>query len=305
MSASPPGERQPLPAELSVDDLRELAGVDTATVERLVGAGVLVRRDAERPFVAGDVYRIRLVLACEAAGMAAEAIGTAIDAGRLSLGFMDLPHYRWAGLSSMTYRDVAEQMELSIEVVLDVAQSMGSIGRTPNDRVRQDELDVFPLIRFAGTVLDADALMRTARVYGQALERITDAEGALWEQYILGGLLRQGMSLRDAADVANAFGAEAAPMQERMLLTAYRRQQERKWNEYTIEDIESVLDEMGLYRRTERPNAFAFLDLAGYTALTEQRGDAESARIAADLGRMVDAVATEWRGRPISGSAMG
>jgi hypothetical protein len=30
---------------------------------------------------------------------------------------------------------------------------------------------------------------------------------------------------------------------------------------------------MGLYERPERPTAFAFLDLTGYTRLTEERGD--------------------------------
>jgi adenylate cyclase len=299
MDPSFPAAHDPIPADLTLAELEDLTGVDADEIDRLVGAGVLTRGDGDRPFVAGDVYRIRLVLACEAAGMPADAIGKAIETGRLSLGFMDLPHYRWAGLGTMTYREIAEEMELPVEIVLAIAQSLGSIGRSPEDRAREDEREIFPLIRFASALLGPDALLRTARVYAQALERITDAEGALWDTYVLGAFLRQGMSFRDAVDLANQWGAEASAMQERLIITAYRRQQERKWNEYTVEGIESVLDEMGVYQRPERPNAFAFVDLAGFTRLTEERGDAESARIATELATMVDSVSVSWRGRPI------
>jgi adenylate cyclase len=288
-----------LPVRVSLAELSALAGVDEGTVRRLVDAGILAPRDDDPPFVGGDVYRIRLILSCEAAGMQAPSIGKAIAAGAFSLGFLDLPHHRWAGLSATTYADLAAELELPIDTVLQVAQSLGSFGRSPDDRVRQDELEVFPFIRLAATMLDREAVVRTARVYAQALARIADAENALFETHILGAFLSQGRTFGEAVDMANAFGAEATPMQERLLITAYRRQQERQWTEFTVESIESVLDEMGLYERPERPNAFAFLDLAGYTRLTEERGDAESARIASELGRMVDSVSVGWRGRPI------
>ena len=290
---------EPIPPRLSVARLRELADVDELTLERLVGAGVLERRDGDEPFVAGDVYRIRLVLACEDAGMPAEAIGKAIADGRLSLGFMDLPHYRWTGFSSLTYRQVAEEFGLPLDLVLETVRSMGSIGRSADDRVREDELELVQLTRLGATMVDPDALVRTSRVYAQALQRITDAEEALFERYVLGAFLRQGLSFRQAVDAANAFGAETTALQERVLLTAYRRQQERQWTEFTVEAVESVLDEMGAIDRAERPPAFSFVDLAGYTRLTEERGDAESARVAVELASMVDAVATSARGRTV------
>jgi class 3 adenylate cyclase len=88
-------------------------------------------------------------------------------------------------------------------------------------------------------------------------------------------------------------------MQEQLLLTLYRRQQEQRWTEYTVEGIETVLEEMGLYNKPEHPAAFAFVDLAGYTALTEKQGDQAGARVAADLAHMVDAVTSPRGGEPI------
>jgi adenylate cyclase len=299
MDAIPPAAPPPIPARLTFDELQRLSGADAETIQRLIGAGTLTRGDGDQPFVAGDVYRIKLVLACEAAGMHAEAIGKAIEAGDLSLGFLDLPHYRWGGLTSTTYRQLAEEVELPVELVLEIAQAMGSIGRSADDRVRQDELETAPLMRFAATVLDHESLVRTTRVYAQAMRRITDAESGLWERFVVGGFLRMGLPYPKAIEMANAFGADATAMQERLLLTAYRRSQERQWTEVTVDGIESVLEQMGTYRRPERPNAFTFLDLAGYTALTEEHGDHASARIATELGGMVDSIAAGWRGRPI------
>jgi hypothetical protein len=37
--------------------------------------------------------------------------------------------------------------------------------------------------------------------------------------------------------------------------------------------MESAIEAMGLYERPERPTAFAFLDLTGYTRLTDDPGD--------------------------------
>ncbi len=287
------------PDRLSREALAERAGVDVAAIDRLVEHGVLFPADGDEPFTQGDVHRVRFVSACELAGMPAAAIGRAIAEGRVSLSFMDLPHYRWSTLADLTYEELAERMQLPIELVLDVAQSMGSTRRLPSDRIREDELEIFPLVRLAATVFDRDALLRTARVYADAMRRIVDAEAALFEKFVLGAFVRRGMSYREAVDAANAFGAESTPLQERMVLVAYRRQQERAWNALTVEGIEGVLDQMGLYERPARPPAFAFVDLAGFTALTEQHGDEASARLAADLGHVVDRVTTEAGGKPI------
>jgi class 3 adenylate cyclase len=52
-----------------------------------------------------------------------------------------------------------------------------------------------------------------------------------------------------------------------------------------------------LYRRPERPPAFAFVDLAGYTRMTDKRGDEAGARLAADLAGIADTVAGAHDGR--------
>ncbi len=281
---------------LTRHELAVRAGVSVDVVDRWVELKILVPSEGAKPFRAGDVYRIRLVLACERAGLRPEAVGEAIAAGKLSFSFMDLPHYRWAALSLKSYRELADETELPLDVVLDVVQSLGYARPAPDDRIREDDLEVFPLIRFASTIMEADTMLRTARVYADALRRISDAEAALFDSLVLGRFLRDGLSYREAVERANEFGSEIPPLQERFLLTAYRREQERRWTDYTVQGIETVLEDMGLHERPARPPAFAFVDLAGYTQLTEERGDEAAARLAADLSGMVDKVSRELHG---------
>jgi adenylate cyclase len=282
---------------LTRDALAERAGVDAAFVQRLEAAGVLAA-GADGAFAPGDIYRVRLLDACERAGLRVDAIAEAIRRGALSLSFMDLPHYRWAAITDRTWQEVADEMDLDVELVLDAVQAQGYVRPGPRDRVRQDEGPILGTIKLAATMLDHDAIVRTVRVYVDSLRRIVDAETAVFDAFVVGGFQRMGLTFAEAVDLANRFGADSTHLQEETIVTLYRRQQERGWTEYTVEGIERVLEELGLYERPERPPAFAFVDLAGYTALTERRGDEAGARLAADLAAMVER-ATTGRGQPV------
>jgi adenylate cyclase len=274
------------------------AGVDAAVVDRLDALGILVS-DEQGRFAPSDVYRARLVEACERAGMSAEAIARAIDEGTVSLSFLDLPHYRWAPQGSETFAELADRLDLPLELVQEVSAALGPRRPDADDRIREDDETVFGLMRLAAPMVDADALVRTGRVYVDGLRRIVEAEASLFDTYFVRTLMQVGMTHAQAVDQANVIGAEVTPFQEAMVLALYRRQQERRWTEYTVEGIEQVVEEMGLYRRPARPPAFAFVDLTGYTRLTDERGDEAGARIASEMGSLVDRVAGANEGVPV------
>src|SRR5947208_16459567 len=104
------------------DELASRANVDLERVERLLSLGIIVPSDGPAPFGPGDVYRIRLALACDRAGMHPESLATAIDEGKLSLGFMDLPHDRWTVVGTKTYADPTARLEADPEFVVDAVQ---------------------------------------------------------------------------------------------------------------------------------------------------------------------------------------
>ena len=61
-----------------------------------------------------------------------------------------------------------------------------------------------------------------------------------------------------------------------------------------------MVEDAGLVsQRREAAQAVAFVDLSGYTALTEERGDLAAVEVASRLAGVVDRVARAHRGRPI------
>jgi class 3 adenylate cyclase len=89
------------------------------------------------------------------------------------------------------------------------------------------------------------------------------------------------------------------PALERTVLL-YRRYLEHYVIESIVINTETSLEQAGLgQRRPARPPAIAFLDLTGYTTLTEERGDWAVADLAARLVELVATVAHQHGGRPV------
>jgi adenylate cyclase len=86
---------------------------------------------------------------------------------------------------------------------------------------------------------------------------------------------------------------------DRALLAARRRQQELAWIEQLVEDIEAALEETGVLGRPGRVPAMCFLDLVGYTRLTEEQGDQVAAELAERLAVLVDRSVREHDGVPV------
>jgi adenylate cyclase len=98
---------------------------------------------------------------------------------------------------------------------------------------------------------------------------------------------------------ASEVAAQFVPLVDRALMAIYRRQQELIWTEHQVENIEAALEEAGAIPRPDRVPAMCFLDLAGYTRLTEERGDAAAAALAESLAVLVDRSARAHGGVPV------
>ena len=82
-------------------------------------------------------------------------------------------------------------------------------------------------------------------------------------------------------------------------MAAYRRQQELAWTEQLVEEIEDALEQAGGFGRPGRVPAMCFLDLVGYTRLTEERGDQVAAELAESLAVLVGRSSREHGGVPV------
>jgi adenylate cyclase len=287
---------------LSAAELADLAGVTEAEVERLVDLGILVARDGAGPFLESDVPKVRLAVACGQAGLPMEGIVSAIRAGRLSFAFLEgTPFRRWAVRSGRTYRQVSQDSGIPLDALGAALEAMGFARVGPDEPMREDELDVVPLLAhgLSSGVFDLAWLTRLGRAHVEGLRLIATAWGDAYQARFEGPVLAAGGNQGAAMEVAARLSIDFLPLGDPALLAMYHRQEELLWTEGLVERIEHELEEAGTLGRPGRVPAMLFLDLVGYTRLTEERGDAAAAALAESLAVLVDRSAREHGGVPV------
>jgi adenylate cyclase len=286
---------------LTAADLAELAGVTEAEIGRLVDLGVLDARDGAAPFLAIDLGKVRLAVACERAGLPMDGIAAAIRAGRLSFAFLeDAPYRRWALPTASTYRQVSEEAGIPLDRLRATLESMGFAWTSPDEPIRGDELEVIPLVRLAYSsgIFDQAWIARVGRAYAEGLRLAATVENESYRARFEGPVLASGLGQRRAMELASELAGQFLPLVDRALMGIYRRQQELVWTEHQVLNIEAALEEAGAIARPERVPAMCFVDLVGYTRLTEEQGDQAAAELAATLAVLVERLARAHRGTP-------
>ena len=181
-----------------------------------------------------------------------------------------------------------------------VREAVGFAEPHPEDTLHHNELKVVPLLQlqlskgFRPVVIE-----RWLRVYGDSLRRIAEAEAAWWNSEVEMALVASGMTEGEMLQAQADLGSQMTPLMEQVLLAIYHGQQEHTWSQVFVEHVEGALEAAGLYRRLDRPPAMCFLDLTGYTRLTEERGDEAAAELAAQLAGLVRRSALEHGGTPV------
>jgi adenylate cyclase len=252
-------------------------------------------------FSPGDVRRARWVRSLERAGVPIDGIAEAIRQGTLSLSFLDLAVYeRFALLSDTTFRELSERTHVPLELLKVVRAAIGFAEPRPEDRVRQDELAVVQAIEFELSKGFRPVVIESwLRVCEDSLRRITETEADWYGTEVIRPLLESGMTEAEMLEAQAELGSRISPLTEQATLAIYHGQQEHAWSKALVEYVESALDKTGLLERLHRPPAVVFLDLTGYTRLTEERGDQAAADLAARLAGRVRRTAQEHGGQPV------
>ncbi|HJU00090.1 MAG TPA: hypothetical protein VJ966_02665, partial [Actinomycetes bacterium] len=282
--------------------LASLAGVSEAEVARLTDLGILVPRDGPAPFRVGDLPKIRLALACERAGLPMDGIAAAIRAGRLSFAFLeDVPYHRFGVPSDRTYRQVSQDTGISLEVLRESMEAMGFAWTSPDDPLRDDELAAVPLVdrAISSGILDRTWMTRVGRAYAEGLRLAARVENEAYQARFEEPVLAAGLGQRAAMEQASALAAQFTAEIDRALMAIYRRQQELVWIQHQVLNIEAALEAEGALARPGRVPAMCFLDLAGYTRLTEERGDQAAAELAGSVAALVERMARAHGGTAV------
>ncbi|MGH2554463.1 MAG: adenylate/guanylate cyclase domain-containing protein [Actinomycetota bacterium] len=287
-------------SEYSREEVARRAGVDPDYVDRLVELGIL-RPSPGDAFSAGDARRARWVRSFEGAGVPLDGMAAAVRDGALSFSYLDASAFdRFAGVSSTTFRELSEKTGIPLDLLKVVRDAVGFAEPKPEDHVREEELSVVPVIELQlSTGFRPVVIERWLRVYADSLRRIAETEADWWHTEVELPLLQGGMTEGKMLEAQADLGSQMAPLFEQALFAIYHGQQEHAWTKNAVEVVEAALERAGLYSRLHRPPAVCFLDITGYTRLTEERGDEAAADLAARLGTLVRRPSQEHGGQPV------
>ena len=274
------------------------AGISVDELSRMVELGIL-RPDAEGRLTPGDTRRGALVSSLATAGIPLLGLGAAMQSGLVSLDFLDEPAYeRFSALSGVTFAQLAERTGVPVELLMLIREATGSSPPLPDDRVRDGELPYGAFIEFqVAAGFNTIAIRQLLRVAGDSLRRMAEMEAAWWNSEVMAPAMAAGKRPDDT--LAADFVTRLNVLSERAVLEMYRLQQTRTWTANIIESMETMLAAAGLHTRLEHPPAMCFLDITGYTRLTQERGDAAAADLAEQLGRLVQRTSIKYGGRSV------
>ncbi len=145
------------------------------------------------------------------------------------------------------------------------------------EEISEEDLQV---LRYGAEVLAAGlplpALLQIVRVYGQAMAQVADAEVRLFHLYLHEPLMRDGVPGVEIAQAMEGMTREMLPFAVPFINYLHGRMLGYFVEQDVIGHIEADLDDEETAEEGRMRVAIAFADLAGYTKLTEEQGEAEA-----------------------------
>jgi adenylate cyclase len=274
------------------------AGVTLDRLTELLALEIIKPRSSDE-FSVGDVRRAGLVETLLEAGLPLDALTEGFRRGLLTLDFVDGPEYdRFPQMSRETFGEVSERTGVPFSLLAVIRETGGFGSPAIHDLMREDELRVVPFVEIQVRLgFDPVAIERLLRAHGDSMRRIAEAEAEWWRTQVSSPRLAAGASGIGLAGVEVSEAINLASQEA--LLAIWNAQQAQTWTANIIGGFEYLLKREGLYRPPDRPPAICFLDVTGYTRLTQERGDRAAADLAESLARLVQRSSAEHAGRPV------
>jgi len=275
--SDPPGE----PVELTLAQVAARAGVSAATVRRWVRMGLVPGYEGR--WTAAAATYVRVVARLRARGHALADIRRASDKGQLAAG--PIEDLLSGSEGRYTLKQVARASGLQPALIERILTAMG-LGTLATEPMSEEDLE---MMKYVAAMLEAGlpsvAFLQLARVYGQALAQIADAEVRLVHLYVHEPLMRDGIRNVEIAEEMEGLVRELIPFVVPLLSYVHNRLLAHFVEQDIIGHMETDLAESTFEGRLRV--AIAFADLAGYARLTVERGDEEALEA---VERFVEAV---------------
>jgi adenylate cyclase len=273
MATTPPARssEDPPGGELTLAQVAARAGVTPATVRRWVKAGLVPQYDGT--WTPAAASHVRIVARLRERGHTVQRIREASQSGKLAFGYIDelLPSTE----ARYSLQEAAREIDLDQALIERLTTAMG-LSAISAQGISEEDLQV---LRYGAEVLAAGlplpALLQIVRVYGQAMAQVADAEVRLFHLYLHEPLMRDGVPGVEVAQAMEGMTREMLPFAVPFINYLHGRMLGYFVEQDVIGHIEADLGD-GAAEEGRMRVAIAFADLAGYTKLTEERGEAEA-----------------------------
>jgi adenylate cyclase len=286
----------------SAEELSVEAGVSSERIEWLLRIGILKPREPGA-FSFGDVFRVKLVAALLNGGFTAEQVEWAVSEADLNL---DRVHeYLVLEPGPRSRRTFAQFMATAgprASLLPAVYESLGLPQPDPSLPIHTDEEE--RLQRFLegwGPAQSDDTVIRAARLVAEGTRMATLG----WVELLVEQVVRparerlySGEIERSPEEVRETF-VTLLSLLPRMMEWLFQQYLEQRSVAGIVEGFEEFFAARGLGPAPQptAPPAVVFVDLTGYTRLTEEHGDEVAVGFASTLQREAEAVATANDGR--------
>jgi adenylate cyclase len=270
---------------LTLNEVAERAGVSPATLRRWVKGGLIPQFDdgAGGSWSAAAAAQARIVARLRDRGHTIDQIKEATDDGRLAFGFIEELLPDEDGDASL--KDVAKATGLAPALIERLWNSFGLPSRDLDAMSDEDVEAMREAAAVLSTGLPLVASLQLARVYGQALSQIADAEVRLIHLYVHEPLMREGIGGLQMAEQMESLARDLLPRSATLMEYLHRRFLQHFVAQDVVGHMEVELDgdvDLGRLRV-----GICFCDLAGYTRFTEEEGDEQALSY---VERFVDSV---------------
>jgi class 3 adenylate cyclase len=262
-------------------ELADRAGVAEERVRRMIELGLLEGDAGGYPPLA--IARVRMADALDRAGIDLEDVAELVATDRYSMRWVDAVSGEPVPLSGSTLAGAAAELDVPLEFA---RRAYAVIWQLPipgdDERIREDDLE---LLRIAAFVYhlngrDEDRTVAAGRYFGDNLRRLAESQTRLFREGFEEPLLGSGMAQVDVMAATVELATTLIPLGNRVVELLYRRHFEHYSLEDIVTNMEIALERAGMaQRRGGGLPAIGFLDLTGYTSLTESAGDEEAARL--------------------------
>ncbi|HXC45436.1 MAG TPA: MerR family transcriptional regulator [Solirubrobacteraceae bacterium] len=269
------------PSEPTLSEVAARADVSAATVRRWVKEGLIPQY--EGAWTPAAVAQVRIVGRLRERGHTLEQIRRASESGQLA-GYVQGMFAPQEG--RYTLSQAAREADVDEELIERIYMSLG-LSTLSVDSITEEDME---MLRYIAAMLSSGlpevVFLQLARVYGQTLAQIADAEVRLIHIYVHEPMMREGIPGVQMAEAMEGLAGELLPFAAPFMRYLHGRFLGHFIEQDVIGHMEAELAG-GVPEEGRMRVVIAFADLAGYTRLTEERGDEEAVGV---VERFVESV---------------